>query len=229
MELDPTALTTSERYKLLVGCITPRPIAWVSTRSPDGADNLAPFSWFNAAGSDPMILTFCVATKNDGSDKDSLRNALPVDQAGSGEFVVNVVVEEQLAAMAACAETLAYGTSEFELAGVTPATCRVVAAPRVAEAPVSFECRTRQVLRFNPGVPLSGNLVVGEVVHVWLQDGVSDERLRVDARHLPTLGRLGGAQYARVSDVFEFPRGPDALTTPLPFKPRPAGRSEPDT
>ncbi|MBY0263026.1 MAG: flavin reductase family protein, partial [Phycisphaerales bacterium] len=131
MHLDPATLPAADRYKLLIGCIVPRPIAVVSTLSPDGRPNLAPFSFFNGVGSDPMLLLFCPANKPDGTEKDSLRNAAPVADGGTGEFVVNVATEDFARQMAACAEPLDYGQSEFDLAGLHPAPSQVVRPPRL--------------------------------------------------------------------------------------------------
>ena len=93
MEIDPQELEPRERYKLLIGCIVPRPIAMVTTVSPDGAVNLAPFSFYNGVGSNPMTVLFCPANQPDGSEKDTLRNCKPVAEGGVGEFVVNAAVE----------------------------------------------------------------------------------------------------------------------------------------
>ncbi|MEZ4339793.1 MAG: flavin reductase family protein [Sandaracinaceae bacterium] len=216
MELSPDALSVTERYKLLTGVVTPRPIAFVSTRSPDGHDNLAPFSWFNAAGSSPMSLVFCVGTPPDGRDKDTLRNALPVEEGGLGCFVVNVATEAYARQVAACAEELPYGESEMALAGFTPAPSHRIAAPRIAESPVSFECETSHVIRLGEG-PGSGNLVIGRVVYVWLRDDLVDERMRVDAAKLATIGRMAGEAYCRTREVFAMPRGRAALDLDPPF------------
>src|SRR2546426_1051574 len=166
MELDPQELSVAQRYKLLIGCIVPRPIAFVSTVSPDGRLNLAPFSFFNGVGSNPMTILFCPANKPDGGEKDSLRNCNPMSEGGTGEFVVNVATEEYERQVAACAEPLEYGESEFEMAGLHPTPSTVVRPPRLRESPVCFECRTVQVIRTNPGAPAGGNVVIGEVVHV---------------------------------------------------------------
>src|SRR4051812_13402193 len=107
MELDPAALSPSDRYKLLIGAIVPRPIAVVSTISPDGRPNLAPFSFFNGIGSNPMTLLFCPVNALDGGEKDTLRNCKPVAEGGMGEFVVNAAVEAYERQVAACAEPLA--------------------------------------------------------------------------------------------------------------------------
>ena len=159
MELLPEDLEVRDRYKLLIGSVVPRPIAFVSTSSPAGDHNLAPYSFFTAVGSNPMTPLFCPATKPDGSDKDTLRNCLLPEEGGIGEFVVNVATESYARKVAAAAEVLPYGKSEFELTGLTPIPSSRVRPPRLAESPISFECETLQVLRTAPGEPGSGNLV----------------------------------------------------------------------
>lgn len=211
MELDPAGLSIADRYKLLIGCIIPRPIALVSTVSPDGRPNLAPFSFFNGIGSDPMSLLFCPVNKPDGSEKDTLRNASPPGDGGVGEFVVNVATEDYGPRVAAAAEPLEYGVSEFELSGLGAVPSGVVRPPRVAESPVAFECRTIHILRLNPGVPGGGNVVVGQVVRVHVRDGILNERLHADPAQLRAIARMGGTTYCRTGDRFEMPQGAAAL------------------
>jgi flavin reductase (DIM6/NTAB) family NADH-FMN oxidoreductase RutF len=216
MELDPLALAPADRYKLLIGCIVPRPIAFVSSISPDGRLNLAPFSFFNGIGSDPMTLLFCPVNKPDGSPKDSLRNALPPAEGGLGEFVVNAATEHYATRVAAAAEPLPYGESEFALVGLTPTPSTVVRPPRLAESPVSFECRTLQVLRLNPGVAGGGNVVVGQVVHIHLAEGLVNDRFHTDPDRLAAIGRMGGTGYCRTRDRFHMPQGRTALELKTP-------------
>ncbi len=216
MHLSPASLQPIDRYKLLIGSIVPRPIAFVSTVAPataavPGALNLAPFSFFAGVGSNPMTLLFCPANKADGSDKDTLRNAKLAIEGGTGEFVVNIAPMAIARKMAACAEELAYGESEFDLAGLTPVPSTIVKAPRVAECPVSFECRTVQVIRTNPGQPAGGNIVIGEVVHVHLRDDVVDEHHHVDPAVLDAIGRMGGRTYCTTRERFDIPWGKLAL------------------
>ncbi len=211
LELDTTRLKPSDRYKLLIGAIVPRPIAFVSTISVEGKHNLAPFSFFNGVSATPMVLLFCPSNAPDGGEKDTLRNCKPREEGGTGEFVVNASVERYAEKMIAAAEPLPWGESEFELVGLTPEPGRVVAAPRVLEAPWSFECRTRQVIRLAPGVPGGGNVVLGEVVHVKFDETLADERFHVDQVALRAVGRMGGDVYARTSDLFELARGRPAL------------------
>jgi flavin reductase (DIM6/NTAB) family NADH-FMN oxidoreductase RutF len=211
MEISPESLPLADRYKLLIGGVVPRPIAFVSTMAPDGRLNLAPFSFFCGVGSNPMTVLFCPANDGQGNEKDTLRNCKPVEEGGTGEFVVNVAVERYAAEMSACAEPLAYGESEFELAELTPAPSVVVRPPRLAESPLCFECRTVQVVRTNPGQPAGGNIVIGRVVHMFVRDGVIDERLRIDPEALRAIGRMGGPTYTRTRDRFEMPMGRGAL------------------
>ncbi len=211
MEIDPAPLALPDRYKLLIGCIVPRPIAFVSTISPDGKPNLAPFSFFAGVAAEPMTLLFCPANKPDGTEKDTLRNVKPLDEGGTGEFVVNAAVEAYERKVGAAAEPLPYGESEFEHVHLTPAPSRVVKPPRVAESPVAFECRTLQVIRLAPGKPSGGNIVIGRVVHVYIRDDVIDERYRTDPAKLLAIGRMGGLGYTRTRDRFEMPMGLEAL------------------
>lgn len=212
MEFNPESITQPERYKLLIGCIVPRPIAFVSTISPDGRTlNLAPFSFFNGVGSNPMTLLFCPANKPDGTEKDTLRNCKPIAAGGTGQFVVNAAVDVYARKVAAAAEPLPYGESEFELAGLTPAPSVKVKPPRVSESPVAFECETMQVIRTNPGGVASGNIVIGRVVHVFVRDDLINERFHIDPAKLDAIGRMGGLGYTRTRDRFEMPMGLEAL------------------
>lgn len=207
MDIDPATIDPAARYRLLIGGIVPRPIAFVSTISPTGRTNLAPFSFFCGVGSNPMMLAFCPSNRPDGGDKDTLRNCLPAAEGGTGVFVVNVASVPYERAVAMAAEPLPYGESEFTLVGLTEAPARAVAAPRVRESPLAFECRTRQVIRTNPGAPGGGNLVLGEVVCVHAGDGVLNDRMHVDADRLAAVGRMGGLSYCRTGDRFEMPMG----------------------
>ncbi len=225
MDIDPSKLEVAERYKLLIGAIVPRPIAFVSTISPDGKHtNLAPFSFFTAVGSNPMTLMFCPANNVDGSEKDSLRNAKPRDEGGTGEFVVNIVNESIAAQMAACAEELPYGESEFDLAKLTPEPSKIVKPQRVKESLVSFECETTQVVRTNPGGKAGGNVVFGRVVRVHADDGAIDERYRLDPAKLAAIGRMAGLGYCTTRERFDLPWGTPAME--LAGKPLPLGEGD---
>jgi flavin reductase (DIM6/NTAB) family NADH-FMN oxidoreductase RutF len=211
MEIKPEKLPISDRYKLMIGSIVPRPIAFVSTISPGGALNLAPYSFFNGVGSNPMTLVFCPANDREGEEKDTLRNCKPMGEGGTGQFVVNVASEPFIREVAAAAEPLPYGESEFDFTGLTPVPSTVVKPPRVKESPLAFECETLQVIRTNPGAPAGGNLVLGRVVHLYAADGLVSKDYHVDADRLAAIGRMGGLSYCRSRDRFELPRGRKAL------------------
>ncbi|MFH0945315.1 MAG: flavin reductase family protein [Planctomycetota bacterium] len=211
MDIDPSELSVRERYALMTAAIAPRPIAVVSTCSPEGALNLAPFSFFTGLGSNPMTLVFCPANGRGGVEKDTLRNAKPVAEGGSGEFVVGVATSQQIRRVVAASEPLPHGESEFELAGLTPVPSRIVKPPRMAESPVSFECRTLQVIRTNEGQPGGGNLVLGEVVHLHIADEVLDATGSLNADALALIGRMGGQEYLECTHRFTLPPGLKAL------------------
>lgn len=218
MHINPETIAIEERYKLLIGGILPRPIALVSTMSPGTGDgqpgllNVAPFSFFAGVGSNPMTLLFCPANKPDGSEKDTLINAKPTTEGGRGEFVVNVVSEPFARRMAACAEPLAYGQSEFAVSGLTTVASATVTPPRVAEALLAFECQTVQVIRTNPGRPSGGNIVLGRVVSIFAAEGIVSDRMHIDAAKLDAIGRMGGTQYCTTRDRFDMPMGIKALS-----------------
>jgi flavin reductase (DIM6/NTAB) family NADH-FMN oxidoreductase RutF len=200
MEIDPQALAADLSYKLVVGCVVPRPIAVVSTISPDGQPNVAPFSYFTVASHDPLSLAFTVGgPKANGAEKDTLRNARFPADGGLGEFIIHVADESYALQMAKTGESIPYGESEFHHSGLTPTPARVVRPPRVGEAAVAFECHTTHV------VPVgNANLVIGRVVHLYVRDDLIDVRMHVDADRLSAIGRMAGNDYVRTRDRFEL-------------------------
>jgi flavin reductase (DIM6/NTAB) family NADH-FMN oxidoreductase RutF len=210
MRFDPNDLTESRRYGLLIGSIVPRPIAVVGTVSPTGVANLAPFSFFTGISAEPFLVAFCPANREDGGEKDTLANAKPVTDGGTGCFSIGIATEANIRQVVACSERLPPHESEFSLSGLTPISCDTIAAPRMLESPVTFECETVDVRRFAPGTPDGGNLVVGRVTLLHVDDAVLDGK-RIDPARLAAVGRLGGATYTRTSDRFDLPRGRAAL------------------
>ncbi len=202
MELDPALLDSATRYKLLIGSVVPRPIAFVSSLSPQGVVNLAPFSYFNAVGHSPLALAFSVGKKPDKTDKDTLRNVRPTGEGGTGEYVINLAVESYVQQVAEASEPLPYTESEFDYLDLNTAPSQVVRSPRVAESPVAFECRTLQI------VPVGDfDMVIGEVVHIFVRDGLADQRGRIDSDLLGAVGRMAGHDYCRTRDRFIIPNG----------------------
>nr|WP_191453972.1 flavin reductase family protein [Halogeometricum sp. CBA1124] len=181
---------------MLSGAVVPRPIAWVSTRAPDGTRNLAPYSFSNVVTPDPPTLLFSASGTGDDR-KDTARNAVE-----TGEFVWNVVTADVAEAMNETSATLPPEADEFERAGVTPAAGVAVDAPRVAEARVSFECRLAETL--DVGV---STVVLGEVVHAHVDESLLTDG-KMDTRKLDAVGRMAGSDYARTTDRFSMERPP---------------------
>ncbi|MFI4873609.1 MAG: flavin reductase family protein [Phycisphaerales bacterium JB061] len=211
MLFDPTDLQIAERYKLLIGSIGPRPIAVVSTISTEGQPNLAPFSFFSGVGSNPMTLLFCAANDAEGHEKDTLRNAKPIDEGGTGQFAVCVATESIIRPVAVAAEPLPFGESEYELASLTPIPCEAIKPPRVGESPVCFECETMQVIRTNPGEPAGGNVIMGRVLRVHVDDALVNERMHIDQDAIGLIGRMGGLSYCFTRERFDLKPGRASL------------------
>jgi flavin reductase (DIM6/NTAB) family NADH-FMN oxidoreductase RutF len=200
MVIDVSSADVVAVYRALVGVVTPRPIAWVTTVDGEGRVNLAPFSFFNAFGANPPVVVFSPTLRRDGSRKDTLRNLDIV-----GEFVVNAAVEGLAEKVNATSRELPPGQSEADYAGLTLEPSVKVRPPRVAESPVHLECRVCQIMSIGDG-PIAANLVIGEVLLIHIADSVLDDRGAVDPRKLRTIARLGGDSYCRSTDLFEMER-----------------------
>ena len=181
--------------------LVPRPIAWVSTIDAAGRVNLAPFSFFQAVGAEPPSVIVSIGRHRDGDYKDT-----GVNLRASGEAVINVVTDDLAEAMNLTAGEQPFGVDELKLAGLTPAPCRHVAAPRVAESPISLECRLAQEVQIGD-TENAYFVAVLEVVAFHVRDDLYDEG-RIDPRKLQPLGRLGGNAYSHPGEVFEMERPP---------------------
>ncbi|XKE45931.1 flavin reductase family protein [Halomonas organivorans] len=197
--LPADALDTGTLYRLFSGSIAPRPIAWVATVDGAGRANLAPFSFFNVASVAPPVLAFSPLLDGEGNAKDTLRN---LDEVA--ECVVHIGGEALAEALNATSAPLPRGEDEFDHAGLTKAPLGELTVPRIAEAPVAFGCRVREVIRFGDR-PLAGNLVLAEVVAVHADPAVWNGR-RVDLEALRPIGRLAGSDYSRTTDRFALER-----------------------
>lgn len=198
-EFDASTLSWQDQYKLMIGTVTPRPIALVTTLGPHGP-NAAPFSFFNAVGSDPAMLMFSVGDKTGGA-KDTVRNIREVP-----EFVVHIVSDAIKEQMNVCAVDYAPEVNELQRAGFTALPSVRVRPPRIAEAPAALECRLLQIVDLGRK---PYHVVFGEVVYFHYHEGIVDERFHVDAGRMNPIGRLAGKSgYARITDRFEMPRLP---------------------
>ena len=181
--------------------VVPRPIGWISTRSSDGIDNLAPYSFFNAVAYQPPQVMFAATTAHSaGGLKDSVHNA-----EQTGEFVVNVATWSLREAMNASAVPAPRNVDEFEFAGLRKLSSEIVTPPRVAESPVHLECRYLQSIRLASEAGHDNTVVFGEVVGVHIDESVLADG-QIDPVKLQAIGRLGANDYVAVRDSFSMER-----------------------
>lgn len=197
MDIDFTTLDPDIRYKLLVGLVVPRPIAFVSTYNENGVANCAPFSFFNVVSHEPPLVIISIGTRDKGGMKDTLKNILR-----SGEFVVNMVDEATANGMHIASGDFSEEESEFDKAGFTPLPAIRVKQPRIKESPASFECLLRQRTELGPGRVF----LFGEIVMMHAAEGIVDPVTRrvSDTLYRP-VGRLWGNRYCTTRQRFALP------------------------
>ncbi len=191
-------LDAKDVYGLLTSALIPRPIAWVSTVSKEGVLNLAPYSFFNAVASDPFTVMFAPGRRQDGSPKDSLKNA-----QDTGAFVVNLADESLAEALNHTSGAWAHGVDEFAQAGLEAVASSLVTPPRVGAAPVALECRVSQLTEVKDS---GSTMVLGQVVAVQVRRELLGEDGLIVAEHLQPIARLGRAEYSTLGRVFSVPR-----------------------
>jgi flavin reductase (DIM6/NTAB) family NADH-FMN oxidoreductase RutF len=198
MELDFNQLSPVERYKFLTAVVVPRPIAWVTTLDESGRVNAAPFSFFNAMGTQPAIVALGIGSRGKGVLKDTLANV-----EKTGEFVVNMVAYSAREEMNRTAADFPPETSEVGAVGLETVASNIVKPPRLVLAPVSMECRNSTIVEVG-----RNRLLIGEVLHAHIDDEYFDpEKFYVAAEKLDLIGRMHGrGWYARTTDLFELPR-----------------------
>ncbi len=198
MQFDLLGEHADRAYPVLASLVTPRPIAWVTTLNEDGSVNVAPFSFFNVFGADPPLVIFAPGDRDDGSPKDSARNA-----RRTGEFVVNLVDEGLAARMVQTSASLPYGMSESDHVGLPTTDSVDVAVPRLAEAPAALECRVHSIQQIG-----DNRIVLGIVSHAHVRDEFVDEstlRIKQDLFH--PIGRMASPDwYCRTEDLFSLER-----------------------
>lgn len=199
IRIDPASQAPLDVYKLLVGSVVPRPIAFVSSLSSSGVRNLAPFSFFTVASSNPPVVVFQNSVRGNGGMKDTVTNIRE-----TGEFVVNIVSEDFAEQMNLTSADVAPEVDEWNLSGLTPLPSEFVKPPRVGESRIHMECRLIQIVPVSDK-PLGGSLVLGEVLLFHVADEVL-ENFRIDPGVLRPIGRMGGPTYARCTDRFDLQR-----------------------
>jgi len=197
MDLELAALSAHERYKLLIGLVIPRPIAWISTRSENGVANCAPFSFFNVFSEDPPLCVVGINPRSDGAMKHTLKNI-----RRTREFVVNLVDEATANAMHLSSDEFPEDVSEFEKAGLTPAPAVTVQHPRIAQAAACLECKLYQLIEISG----TRELVLGEIQLVHAREGIIDPKTkRISEEHYRPIGRLFADRYCTTRQRFDLP------------------------
>ena len=200
MLLNTSEISALENYRLLVGGVTPRPIAWISTQSAEGVNNLAPYSFFSVASCNPPVLMFTQLQPKEGGNKDTLNNLL-----ATKECVVNVVNMDLAHAMNQTCAALPSAQSEFEFAGVVACASVTVKPLSVADAPVRYECRLREVLNIS-AAPAGGTVVLLDVLSIFVRDDLLNDDGAIKQPLLDSVGKMGGDWYAKTMDLFELKR-----------------------
>ncbi len=199
MNFDISELAVQEKYRLLNGGVTPRPIAWISTRSKDGVDNLAPYSFFTVASCNPPVLLYTQVTQRSGIDKDTLENLRE-----TGECVVNIVNSSLLEKMNVTSASIDIDKSEFDLAQVKQSNSCRVGALSVAESPIRYECTLREVISVSD-LPAGGTIILLDVKSVYVRDDLySDEG--INQALIDSVGKMGGDGYSLTSHFVSLNR-----------------------
>jgi flavin reductase (DIM6/NTAB) family NADH-FMN oxidoreductase RutF len=189
-------LTAREAYKVMIGTIVPRPIAWVTTKSPEGVINAAPYSFFNCLSADPPILALGVENKPDKEFKDTTSNIRRTEV-----FTVNICDVANVVPMAATAAPFPPDVEELAMAGLTAAPGVAIDCPRIAEAPVAFECRRHVSIALSS----AREIVLGRIELAHIRSDIIDtETYYSDAAKLDAIGRMGGDGYCSTRDLFDL-------------------------
>jgi flavin reductase (DIM6/NTAB) family NADH-FMN oxidoreductase RutF len=199
LSFDPSMNSERENYKLLIGSIIPRPIAFITSVSKDGTLNGAPFSYFNIVSSNPPMISVAIQRKG-GEQKDTARNILD-----SKEFVVHIVDQENVEKINETAASLPPNQSEIELAKLTSVKSTKITASGIKEAKVRFECILEHSVELGGTDSPGCDLIVGRVVQFHIDDSIY-ENGRINPDALGAVSRLAGQSYAKIGEIFELER-----------------------
>ena len=200
LRFDPGDSPAADIYKLMIGMVVPRPIAFVSSLDERGVRNLAPFSYFMACTADPPVVCFASSFRSgEEPTKDTLRNIV-----ATKDFVVNIVSEEFADKMNLTSAEVPPEVDEFEISGLTPIASELVKPPRVGESHAQMECRLRQLLPIGEA-PGGGTIVFGDVLRFHVDEAVVNG-YKIDPDKLKAVGRMGGPTYVRTRDRFDMTR-----------------------
>jgi flavin reductase (DIM6/NTAB) family NADH-FMN oxidoreductase RutF len=199
MFFDVAELEVQEKYQLLNGGVTPRPIAWISTRSRDNIDNLAPYSFFTVASCNPPVLLYTQVTQRSGIDKDTLQNLIE-----TGECVINVVNASLLEKMNITSASIDIDESEFDFADVESCSSYKVLPSSVKESPIRYECSLRKIISISDS-PSGGTVILLDVKFIYIRDDLY-ENGRIDQDLIDSVGKMGGNHFCLTSKKIELNR-----------------------
>ncbi|OHX67323.1 flavin reductase family protein [Flammeovirga pacifica] len=190
----PSEISTSEMHSYLLNAIAPRPIAFVSTVDASGKVNLSPYSCFNFFGANPAVFVFSPTRSVRGN---ALKHTL-ANIEETRECTVNIVTHDIVHQMSLSSTAYEKGVNEFIKSGLTEKASDIVAPPRVAESPVQFECKLREVMPMGDEGG-AGNLVICEVICIHINENYLNDQGGLDTTKLDLMGRMGGNFYVRAS------------------------------
>jgi flavin reductase (DIM6/NTAB) family NADH-FMN oxidoreductase RutF len=202
LSLNPEDISTGQLHGYLLGAVSPRPICFASTVDSEGNVNLAPYSFFNVFSAKPPIMIFSPARRvRDNTTKHTLENILETK-----EVVINIVSYAMVQQMSLASAEYAKNVNEFTKAGFTEVASEKIKAPRVAEAPIQFECKVNEVIALGSEGG-AGNLIIAEVVKLHINESILDSERKIDPLKIDTVARMGGNWYSRAKEgLFEVPK-----------------------
>jgi flavin reductase (DIM6/NTAB) family NADH-FMN oxidoreductase RutF len=193
MIFDVLELEIQEKYRLLNGGVTPRPIAWISSRSSDGIDNLAPYSFFTVASCNPPVLLYTQVTQRSGIDKDTLQNLID-----TGECVVNIVSAALLEKMNLTSASIESDKSEFDFADVERCASHQVKPSSVKASPIRYECTLREIIPISE-LPNGGSVILLDVKCVYVRDDLYING-NINQALVDSVGKMGGDHFSFTSN-----------------------------
>lgn len=199
MIFDVSELENQQKYRLLTGGIAPRPIAWISTRSDEGIDNLAPYSFFTVASCNPPVLLYTQVTPRSGIDKDTLKNLM-----ATGECVVNIVNSDLLEKMNKTSASIDFDQSEFDFADIESCASHIVAPLSVKDSPVRYECTLRDTISMGD-LPTGGTVILLDVKSIYVRDGLYEDGV-ISQQLVDSVGKMGGDTFSLTTSNIELTR-----------------------
>lgn len=199
LSFDPRDNTERENYKLLIGTVIPRPVAFVTSISPDGIVNAAPFSYFNIAATDPPMLSVSFQ-RNNGIQKDSARNIIE-----TGKFVIHIVDEDNVTEINKTAATLPPERSEIDITNLVLIDSETIDVPAVENAKVRFECKLERAIELGPDGKTTADFIIGRIERFHIAEHIY-EAGKINYNELQAVSRLAGHDYAKVGEVFTIER-----------------------